>query len=397
MFGYLLPGRQRRLERTQLRDVVTHCRKQLRRDHDLLSPEQEWEFRQELQAAQNALTANAADLGQATESLVESYEQSFPSRGLASLRENAEVVLVAFVVAMAVRAFFLQPFKIPTGSMQPTLNGITVRAAKPHETSWWYQIISWPAFGESVVHYRAQSDGVLTAVKGLKVGPLHFGGSRGFFSLLPRDATEFKVGGERFVVPMTEKKFREEVLGGQFMDRAPLLRREKRFRKGEVILSCVIQTGDHLFVDRCTYNFRKPHRGEVFVFETLDLPVSVESRGEFYIKRLGGTPGDTLEIKDPDLHINGEKIREPAGFRNVMSCTDGHRGYTSRVSTKPDVGEDTSLSNPYTLKEQKYFALGDNSHSSSDSREWGPVPYHDIVGRGFFVYWPFTRHFGRVE
>jgi signal peptidase I len=153
----------------------------------------------------------------------------------------------------------------------------------------------------------------------------------------------------------------------------------------------VVKTGDQLFVDRCTYNFRKPSRGDVFVFETHNIPVG--SPGDFYIKRLAGLPGDKLQVRDGMLYVNGRIAEEP-GFCRVMSRTDGYRGYGSfspqaKRLAKPD--------DVVSLEERQYYALGDNSFSSADSRFWGSVPYKNIVGRGFFVYWPFKPHFGRIE
>ena len=71
-----------------------------------------------------------------------------------------------------------------------------------------------------------------------------------------------------------------------------------------------------------------------------------------------------------------------------MAAKDGYRGYAP--------GRDY-LSDPtktYTVPERHFFAMGDNSYNSYDSRWWGPVPEENLVGRGLFVYWPFNRHWG---
>ncbi|MBI4023947.1 MAG: signal peptidase I [Verrucomicrobia bacterium] len=387
-------NRRRRMERDHWWDVIRHCRKRLRQDRDVLSSKQEQTFRREIQKAQNALSADSPDMTKAGEALIEAYNRCFPSLDAPSWRENGEVILVALVVAMAVRAFFLQPFKIPTGSMQPTLNGITVRATQPHETTWWYRMISRPIFGEIVIHFVAETDGALdlSSLQARKFAPLHYGGRNGFFTWFPMDATQFRVGRTAYTFPTEPNKFRGDVLGMGFSSHPPLLKHGQVFRAGETILSCVVQTGDQLFVDRFMYNYRKPERGDIFVFETHDLPVS--SPGDFYIKRLAGLPGDTLEIKELDLYLNGQKLMEPIGFRRVMSRRNGYRGYSSH---SPGQQHLTNPEESYTLQERQYFALGDNSFASADSRMWGTVPYKNIVGRGFFVYWPFTRHFGRID
>jgi signal peptidase I len=51
----------------------------------------------------------------------------------------------------------------------------------------------------------------------------------------------------------------------------------------------------------------------------------------------------------------------------------------------------------YVIPPHSYFAMGDNSYNSYDSRYWGPVPEENVVGRGLFVYWPFTRHWGLIR
>jgi signal peptidase I len=74
-----------------------------------------------------------------------------------------------------------------------------------------------------------------------------------------------------------------------------------------------------------------------------------------------------------------------------MSAKDGYRGYAP--------GRDF-LSDPtktYTIPQRQFFAMGDNSYNSYDSRWWGPVPEENLVGRGLLVYWPFSRHWGLIR
>jgi len=74
----------------------------------------------------------------------------------------------------------------------------------------------------------------------------------------------------------------------------------------------------------------------------------------------------------------------------------GYKGY----SNGPQGSTFQYLGNPADVRvvpEHCYFALGDNSYHSSDSRDWGPVPQSNVVGRGWMVYWPFSRHWGSVR
>lgn len=372
-------------ERSYLSEVIEHCWKQLRRDHDLLSADRESFLRTEIQKAQNVLTAGGPDIPKITEKLVDSYQKCFPQPKASFWRENGEVILVAIVVAAAVQAYFLKPFKIPTGSMQPTLNGIISRDSNSRENSFWYRAISFPIFGERIIHHTAKENGILHSIRPVKLKPFGAVGPRGFVNILPADAVEFYVGNDKYTLPMSLNQFTQNF--PKLMER---VRRNEPFTSGETILSAVIQTGDQLFVDRFTYHFRKPKRGEVFVFGTQNI-ARVQNPGDYYIKRLAGVPGDTLTIQDPYLHVNGKVPTDP-GFQKVMSLRDGYHGYTSQTGAyfHERKGE-------VTLPRNKYFALGDNSFNSSDSREWGPVPYENIIGRAYFVYWPFTRHFGRIE
>lgn len=382
MFFELKTGKERR----DAREVITHCYKRLRKDNDILPEKQKIQFQKEIQKAQNAYTAEDPKLIKIVEGLVELYNKTFPEKSASGLRENGEVILVAFVLAMAFRTFFLQPFKIPTGSMQPTLNGVIIRPVEAEDKTWWYSILSRPLWGEQRVRLIAQSSGRFEQARGVHRGFLHQGSKTGFSSVFPVDATQFQIGDDIYEVPIDPEKFANEI--------EPALIQHGQYSSGELIMDKIVQTGDQLFVDRLTYNFRKPKRGDVFVFETQNIryPTGRPLSGDFYIKRLAGVPGDTLQIKDRQLFVNNHLATEP-GFQRVMSLSNGYNGYGS-MQTPPWLGTPNST---VSIKQGEYFALGDNSFNSADSRYWGTVPYQSIVGRAFFVFWPFNRHFGRIN
>jgi signal peptidase I len=111
-------------------------------------------------------------------------------------------------------------------------------------------------------------------------------------------------------------------------------------------------------------------------------------------------PGDHIDVKPPELLINGKPAMEP-GIRKVVDqavplgggTVEHYHGYSSRES-------DYRMSYiPWSLKTnpRQYFAMGDNSYHSSDSRYWGPVPEQNLVGPGWFCYWPLTKHWGRIR
>jgi signal peptidase I len=126
---------------------------------------------------------------------------------------------------------------------------------------------------------------------------------------------------------------------------------------------------------------------------------------QFYIKRLAGLPGDELRIAPPQLYINGQPASDPR-FRRVIEMKEpDYRGYSNASEQigpggKPVYYRMNLLGDPESkvqLASKEYFALGDNSFHSSDSRDWGPVPEQNLMGRGVLVYWPFGSHWGLIR
>ena len=150
-----------------------------------------------------------------------------------------------------------------------------------------------------------------------------------------------------------------------------------------------------------TYQFRKPERADVFVFKTtgirrIEMNLDPSLGSQFYIKRLAGIPGDTLRIDPPSLLINGQRASE-APFLRVMACENGYRGYSNKSDEGGGFPYLGSPEETFTVPAHSYFALGDNSFNSSDSRYWGVVPERNVIGRGFFVYWPLSSRWGFIR
>ena len=125
-----------------------------------------------------------------------------------------------------------------------------------------------------------------------------------------------------------------------------------------------IQPGDRLFVEKVTHHFKGLQRGEVIVF----VPPEQSHLKEDLIKRLIALPGDTVEIREGKVHINGEAQVEP-------------------YLAEPIQYEFS----PVTVPEGKIFVLGDNRNRSYDSHEWGYAELDSVKGKALFTYWPFTR------
>lgn len=124
---------------------------------------------------------------------------------------------------------------------------------------------------------------------------------------------------------------------------------------------------EYIIVDQVSYRFSDPHRGDVVVFK---YPMNVAFS---FIKRIVGLPGERISIQNGDITIYNQE--NPQGFSIKESYIP------SNVMTLGDV--DT------VLKDSEYFVLGDNRPNSSDSRQWGKLPEHLIVGKVWVVLYPF--------
>jgi signal peptidase I len=197
------------------------------------------------------------------------------------------------------------------------------------------------------------------------------------------DIKDRKSGGVDLARLLLEQ--REKVTDGRYR----LLRTGKRVRRGERVLSFDIITGDQLFVERMTYHFVKPSVGSGFVFRTGNIPgIGMD---QYYIKRLVGGPGDKLEVREPVLYRNDAPITGSEAFAKNAQRSDSYGGYFY----PPDYTQGfLRCGEQLVLPADSYFAMGDNSANSQDSRYWGFVPAKDVVGRPIFVYYPFTRHWG---
>lgn len=130
---------------------------------------------------------------------------------------------------------------------------------------------------------------------------------------------------------------------------------------------------DNLIVDKITYRFREPERYDIIVF-----PFEYENN-TFYIKRIIGLPGETVQIdRDGNIYIDGEILKE---------------GYGKEVIQEPGRAYE-----PITLGADEYFVLGDNRNNSSDSRDMsvGNIKRDKIIGRAWLRIWPFDR-FGFIK
>jgi signal peptidase I len=331
-----------------------------------------WE---KLDALKRALKERSSDkVRQAEKQLLAVMGKVQPSQDHQGIRENVELFIVAIILALGIRAFYLQPFKIPTGSMQPTLNGVIghrMEEPPPNFIVRAFQFLTLGRSYENVICDQARDS--IVSISPIKVKRFWDG------SLIQM------ASGKSYQVGIDPRSLEEQmhVMPGQM------------FRKGEPIVRGYADLGDQLFVDKFSYNFFGPHRGDVFVFRTngiSGIPAGPDNSSEHYIKRLAGMPNDTLRIQQPKLFIN-DKEADSFPFQRVQSRQNGYTGYRN----SPGTLYLADLASTVTVPPRNYFALGDNSANSLDSRYWGFVPQKNVVGKGLFVYWPFSSHWGIVR
>lgn len=147
--------------------------------------------------------------------------------------------------------------------------------------------------------------------------------------------------------------------------------------------------GDHIFVNKFTYRFSKPQRGDIIVFRTKGLP-GVE-QDTCHVKRLAGLPGETLGIDPPYLLVNEKRITAPAIFRRIAEGEDGLAGFCPATPMAAFPAPLASLSARLTLGPDEYLVLGDTTRNSLDGRYFGPVKRSAIIGKAFYIYAPADR------
>ncbi len=127
-----------------------------------------------------------------------------------------------------------------------------------------------------------------------------------------------------------------------------------------------MHNGDYLITEKVSYRFRNPKEGEIIVLK------NPRDESQDFIKRIIAVPGDTLQISNNAVFVNGKELPEsylPAG-------------------TSTRTGAFVSEGALIKVGNNQYFAFGDNREHSSDSREWGPITKEEIIGRALFRYFP---------
>lgn len=371
----------------QANDLCHRVEKILNSQRDVMAPQ----AIQAVQASIQELRTTAASAEKAAvekraaelETVANKWLKPYPH---ASIRENIDVILVALVIALGIRTFFLQPMAIPTGSMQPTLYGITQQNLRKDPNSkipnGITRVFNAVARGIWYYHVTAVEEGVFRG----------FSPPQQVFPLVKKQ--QLFVGNRAYNVWFPPDEF----------ERRAGVRQGELFRKGEDILKLKVASGDRLFVDRFTYNFRRPQRGEITIFASHGLPDLTPDT--HYIKRLIGLPGEKVRImNNRHVAINGVELdASTPRFENLYSFNgppredqySGHiNSYVAQQAGRPIMAslfpDETA---EYSVPSEHYFVLGDNTMNSYDSRYWGSFPEDRVVGKLAFVFWPISPRFG---
>lgn len=128
-----------------------------------------------------------------------------------------------------------------------------------------------------------------------------------------------------------------------------------------------LQINDRLIVDKLSYRFQDPQRGDIVVFSPTDT-LERQNFHDAFIKRVIGLPGETVEVKGGRVYINNRLLRE------------------NYIEEEP-----LYQYGPVKVPPGHYLVLGDNRNNSYDSHYWGFVPRDHIIGRAVVRFWPLTR------
>jgi signal peptidase I len=388
--------------RKELKKLKIHARHTLLVDDDILSDKQK-KLLLEIEKAPDNCDINSIEKMQETiNECNRSYGKILPPSKHAWIREYLDVLAVAVAVAFGIRGLFLQPFKIPTSSMQPTLFGIHY-IAKDGKVNPLLGKVSAPLdymlFSCERAKLKIEKDGSLEGNDyynafrqntSYGIFSLLLFGADPLSALLPYTYTSFTIGGVNYSLPGEISKV-IEYTG---------LNNDLSYKAGQELCNGWLSSGDHLFVDRFSHLLVGLNRGDIVVFNTEKIYYNgkaLAKNGYYYIKRLVGLPGDTLKIMNNMLYVRPEGKNKfklltefSPKFEKLYSNKGGYHGHLN-ASLQND------LSDGFEVPADSYFMMGDNSRNSLDSRYWGTVPRKNIVGKALFIFWPVSRRWGLTD
>jgi signal peptidase I len=364
------------------RKALSNMRSDYRLYADLLTEAQRNAIEERFTDIRQAIRVHEIeDLPGLIKTVGQELQEVLPKRRFAFLSEGFDVLISALAVAFCFRAYFYEPFRIPTGSMQPTLYGIHAETwPDSREPSTFdapgLSTLKWLITGETLTDVTIERSGRVLGWQN-NIVP----GYTTLFVATPLDRSP-----DTYHIP-------DNVIHlGQPNNLITRYPPGKGVSRGQRIWRGTITSGDFVFVNRWIWNFRKPQLGETIVFSTHNIKGLPDH--QHYIKRLCGRPGDQVEIKpnDTSLWVNGEPLTSPSRFLDIaqgMCPWDGAPAYAG-YQASPPLADGVATLTAWHLGPDQYLALGDNSENSLDSRYWGTVPERNLLGPATFIHWPFT-------
>ena len=231
--------------------LLRHARKYLRYKDDQLGSTDRDQITAGMKDLREALWQRDRErIHSAADALDKTLHRLTPVTWESHWRENCEVILVAIIVAVGIRSYCLQPFKIPTGSMQPTLNGIIGYPSTAPTPNILRQIGEFIVLGRNYINVVSREDDQLLEIQPKK---MFF-----FFTF-----SHLICQRQKYLVYASPDTLSHDfnVFPGRI------------YHRGDIIAKGAIDTGDQVFVDKFSYNFVKPHRGDVIVFRTITFQV----------------------------------------------------------------------------------------------------------------------------
>lgn len=325
---------------------------------------------------------------------------------VSELNDTIEVLLVASIIALAIRAFFVQTFQIPTNSMYPTYHGVNTQLRTQPVTAPWQKrmfnrIFNWSYSFDIVAEHTGSieiplflhpgNDSGSSGIVKFKNSPK--GNIRIYSVMIGKNAQQIQLPAHLTIDSAFLQRFGNGARSWQEL----YIQHPEKFRitadtiffkpgcsikAGENFINFDIICGDMLFVNKLPYHFRHPRVGEPVVFRTEKIK-NIPGDPHYFIKRLIGQPGDKIQLRNEKLFRNAQIIRGSNIFEKENKQTDGYPGYTASGSL--------TNKNIVTVPQDSYFVLGDNSPDSGDSRFWGFVPQTEVKGKPLFIFYPLNR------
>ena len=419
------------------RQLLHHAKKVYRYRCDLMDASARKDYQQRVESLETKVFATGEQLAdaEAIDNAVSELDAIMKKTGgkmypLGFFAEHTEVFMVAAILALGIRTFFFQPFKIPTNSMYPTYAGTKVHVMEREgEVDLWQRMTERLLYWGSIHEARAPLSGKLEIPLQLvsKAGeegsyirgiPHEVKKEAGLFSTTARKYTLY-LDGEPVNIELPKnarlgplllksyfpqaddfndlvQRYETESIG----DEQVLIKTDIALEADEPLLRYAVHTGDMLFVDRVSYHFVAPDIGDPFVFRTKAMVDRLHMKqDQYYIKRLVAQGGDKIEIKQHRLYRNGEPETAPIIKKNGERVGK-YKGYyalnwfAKRQPMYTQTGDLGPFGKEGVVPENHYFALGDNSRHSSDSRYWGYVPRKSVIGKAAFIFYPFSERWG---